>query len=256
VAVRRLRSAISSLKKFLPEEQHRWVTDELRWLGGALATARNLDVFAMELVPAARARMPEELGWNDLAATLDRLRQGAYEDTRKAVLSERYTAAVLRLLQWFEGCGWRGASPPDECSATASPICETASSVLQHRRRKVRQRAKGFGRLTPPERHQLRIAVKKLRYTIELFGSLFDDHDLERFVRRLRRLQNDLGYANDVRVAHEYVIEILSQIEPRSPAARAWVAALELHDQMLASTERKVRKHLDRLNEAPAFWQS
>src|SRR5207302_4310244 len=68
VAVRRLRSVISSLKKMPPQEDIQWVTEELRWLGGTLGPARNLDVFAAELVPPARTGLPDEPGWDDLAA--------------------------------------------------------------------------------------------------------------------------------------------------------------------------------------------
>jgi triphosphatase len=255
VAVRRLRSAISSLKKILPQEDLQCVTDELRWLGNTLGPARNLDVFAAELVPAARDGLPDEPGWDDLAATLDRLRVAAHKQIRDAILSRRYTASMLRLLRWFEASGWRRHSASGEPDPMASPISAIAPDVLDRRRRKVRQRGKGFGSLVPPERHKLRIAVKKLRYTVELFSSLFDRDGLERFVGRLKRLQGDLGYANDVRVAHEFVTELFAQIEPRSPAAHAWVAVLEAHDQMLANGERQLRGHRRRLNDAAPFWR-
>jgi inorganic triphosphatase YgiF len=255
VAVRRLRSAISSLKKFLPSEDVQWVTEELRWLGGTLGPARNLDVFAAELVPIARAGLPDEPGWEDLAATLDRLRVAAYDQVTEAILSNRYTAGMLRLLRWFEASGGRRHSASDQPDPMTSPIAVIAADVLDRRRRKVKQRGKRFGSLAPPERHELRIAVKKLRYTVEAFGSLFDNDDLERFVRRLKCLQSDLGYANDVRVAHEFVIELFAQIEPGSPAAHAWIAVLEAHDQMLAGREQNLRRHRRQLNDASPFWR-
>jgi triphosphatase len=255
VAVRRLRSAISSLKKFLPVEQHHWVTGELRWLGGTLGKARNIDVFATELVPAARVGMPEETGWDELAVTLDRLRRHAYDEVSTAILSQRYTATVLRLLQWFEARGWRAETAPDETDRMTLPIGKIAPAALSQRRRKLRQRSKGFSRLSPPERHKLRIAAKKLRYAIEVFEPLFGEDDSENFVKILKRLQSDLGYANDVRVAHEFVVELFAEIEPRSPAAHSWIAALEVHDQRLAGGERKLHEHLCRLNEATPFWR-
>ena len=255
VAVRRLRSAISSLKKFLPPEDIKWVTEELRWIGGTLGPARNLDVFAAELLPAARTGVPEEPGWDDLGAALDRLRDAGYDQIRVAILSQRCTAGMLRLLRWFEGSGWRRHLASDEPDPMAAPVAGIAPDVLDRRRRKVRQRGKGFGSLAPRERHKLRIAVKKLRYTVELFGSLFDKDGLERFVGRLKRLQSDLGYANDVRVAHEFVTELFAQIEPRSPAAHAWVAVLEVHGQILAGRERKLRRHRRQLNAAAPFWR-
>ncbi len=255
VAVRRLRSAVSSMKKILPQKDLRWVVEELRWLGSSLGPARNLDVFAAELLPAARTGLPDEPGWDDLAATLERLRRAAHDEIREAILSQRYTAAMLRLLRWFEASGWHGHCASDEPDPMAFPIGRMAPCMLDRRRRKIRRRSRGFGRLTPRERHRLRIAVKKLRYTIELFGSLLDKDDLQNFVRRLKRLQSNLGYANDVRVAHEFVIELFAQTEPRSPAARAWVAVLEAHDQILAGGERKLRRHLRRLNGAKPFWR-
>jgi triphosphatase len=255
VAVRRLRSAISSLKKVLPPEDLDWIVEELRWLGGMLGPARNLDVFATELLPAARSRLPDEPGWDALAAILDRLRIGAYDQLRDAIESRRYTTGMLRLLRWFEVPDRRQHRALDETKPVAPPIGEVVPWVLDRRRRKVTRRGKGFGHLAPPERHKLRIAVKKLRYTIELFGAVFDNDDLEKFVKSLKDLQGDLGYANDVRVAHEFVIDLFPQIAPRSPAAHAWVALLEAHDQQLAGGERKMRRHLRKLNEAAPFWR-
>jgi triphosphatase len=249
VAVRRIRSAVSSLKKMLPAEDRRRVEAELGWLSGVLGPARNLDVFATELLPAARSGVPDEPGWDDLAATLDRLRRAAYDRVREEILSTRYTATMLRLSRWFEASEWRS----EQC-APGSPIGEVAPRVLDRRRRRVRRRSKGFGSLPPRERHRLRIAAKKLRYTIELFGGLFD-RDHKKFVSKLKRLQDDLGYANDVRVAHDFLTELFAQIDPRSPTSRAWIALLEWHDQVLAGGERKLRRHLGRLNRARPFWR-
>src|SRR5262249_31991 len=167
-------------------------TGELRWLGGALGPARNLDVFATELLPVARSRLPDEAGWDDLASTLDRLRSVTYDQIKEAVLSDRYTAAMLRLLRWFAVSGGSGRLAHRGTAQTGSSVGAIAACLLDRRRRKVRHRSEGFGGLTPHQRHKLRIAVKKLRYTIELFGSVLDEDGLEKFVRRLKRLQGDL----------------------------------------------------------------
>jgi CHAD domain-containing protein len=255
VAVRRIRSAVSSLKEVLPAEDRRWVGEELGWLGGSLGPARNLDVFMTELLQAARAGLPDEPGWDDLAAALDRLRRAAYDRVREEILSERYTATMLRLLRWFEAHDWRGHPEFEATTLRSCPIDKIAPPVFDRRLRRVRQRSRGFDRLTPRERHKLRIATKKLRYTSELFGSLFNEEDLRKFVGKLKRLQDDLGYANDVRVAHDFVTELFAQTDPRSPAAHAWIGVLEWHDQVLARGERELHKHLDRLNRATPFWR-
>ena len=255
VAVRRVRSAISSLKKGLPAEDRRWVGEELGWLAGTLGPARNLDVFVTELLPPTRAGLPDEPGWDDLATTLDRLRRAAYDRISEEILSKRFTATTLRLLRWLEAGGWCSCSGSEVAALPTAAIGEVAPRVLDRRWRRVRARSKGFGRLTPQERHQLRIATKKLRYTIELFESLFEENDVQKFVSKLKRLQDDLGYANDVRVAHEFVTELFAETDPRSPAAHAWVGVLEWHDHVLARGERELGKHLDRLNLACPFWR-
>jgi triphosphatase len=255
VALRRIRSAMSSLKDQLLAEDHHWVTEELRWLGSTLGPTRNLDVFAIELLPAGREGIPEEPGWDDLAAALAGLRQQAYHEVKDVILSKRYTATVLQLLCWFEGHGWRREPIQEEIDAANASIGSIAAGVLDRRRRRVRKRSKGFGRLTPPERHKLRIAAKKLRYTTELFGSLYTGDRLHSFLNRLKRVQGSLGYANDVRVAHEFVPELFARTQPGSSAIHAWITLLEWHDQVLAQGERRLRKQMDRLREASPFWR-
>jgi hypothetical protein len=62
--------------------------------------------------------------------------------------------------------------------------------------------------LTVTQRHRLRITLKHLHYTVELVESLFDKDQLRTFVKCLKSLQDDLGYATDVRVAHNLVDQI------------------------------------------------
>lgn len=256
VAARRIRSVVSSLKEMLPVEDRDWIAEEVGWIARTLGPARNLDVFAGELLPSARTGLPDEPGWSDLGATLDSFRREAYSQVRDAIFAQRYAAAMLRLSRWFEASGWRWNQTAEQAALGKSPIGEIAPHVLDRRQRRVRQRSKRFADRTPPERHKLRIAVKKLRYTTELFGSLFDKNELQQnFLSKLKRLQNDLGYSNDVRVAHEFLVDLFAQTEPRSPAAHAWVAALEWHDYALRRDEGKLCKHVLRLTDAEPFWR-
>jgi triphosphatase len=253
VAVRRIRSAISAFRKLLPAADRHRISDELGWLVDILGGARNLDVFATELLLPTRAALVHEAGIDDLAAALDRERSAAYQRVERAILSERYAAGMLRLSHWFEARGWRDRSARRSTLLT-SPIAGLAPHLLDRRWREVRKRSKRFGRLTAPRRHKLRIAAKKLRYTVELLGSLFDQDDLQDFMKRLKRLQDDLGYANDVQVAHHILPELCAGAR-RGPVARAGARLLEWHEQALAEAEPKLRKQLIRLNRTAPFWR-
>src|SRR5215472_830919 len=78
VAVRRIRSAISAFKKLLPAADRRRVSSELMWFIDILGRARNLDVFATELLRPAQAELADEAGIDSLATALDRERTAAY----------------------------------------------------------------------------------------------------------------------------------------------------------------------------------
>lgn len=253
VAVRRIRSAISAFKKLLPAADRRRISGELAWLVDILGRARNLDVFGTDLLQPARAALSDEAGIDDLETALDRERDAAYKRVERAILSKRHAAGMLRLSHWFEARGWRDGSA-GRSALLASPISELAPRLLDRRWREVRKRSKGFGRLTAPQRHKLRISAKKLRYSIELLGSLFDQDDLQDFMKRLKRLQDDLGYANDVRVAHDILAELCAGVR-RGRVARAGARLLGWHEEALAKAERKLRKRLNRLNRAAPFWR-
>ena len=254
VAMRRLRSILSAINKMLPDAQRRWVSDEVKILGSALGPARNLDVFATELLPPARDEAPDQPGWDELTAATESARADAHRHVGEELRSPRHTAAMLRLLRWFEGRGWRDQTGgPDPALGVAIGI--VAPAVLNRRRRTVRKRSRHFRRLPAHGRHRLRIAVKKLRYAIELLDGLYDRRDARPFVKRLKRVQDELGHANDVRVAYGLVIE-LGRTAPRvEPMADAGAQMLARHERMLAEHEGQLRRRLRRLNHARPFWR-
>ena len=253
VAVRRMRSAISSFKKLLPAADRRWISSELGWLVDVLGSARNLDVFAIELLQPARQALSDEAGIADLAAALDEARWAAYDRVAQAIHSERHADEMLRLSHWFEARAWR-KGPAEAAALLAAPIGDIAPRLLDRRWRNLRKRSKGFRRLTARQRHKLRIAAKKLRYTIELLGSLFDHDELHAFVTRLKGLQDELGYANDLHVAHDLLPELSERAMARNVVASAGARVVEWHEKGLARGERKLRKRLRRLNRAAPFW--
>ncbi len=255
VATRRLRSMLSALKKMLPEAERRWVSDEIKVLTAALGPARNLDVFATELLPPARDEAPDQPGWEELSSAAEKARAEAHRRVADEIRSPRYTATMLRLLRWFEGRGWRRAASVVRDEALTVAIGAVAPAVLDRRRRAVRKRSRHFRRLPARSRHRLRIAVKKLRYAIELLDSLYDQRDARPFIKRLKRVQDELGHANDVRVAYSLVIELGRSAAHIEPMADAGAQLLARHERALATHEKKLRRLLRRLNQAQPFWR-
>jgi triphosphatase len=254
VAIRRLRAALSSFRKMLPKHERRWASAELRWLANTLGEARNLDVFRSALIAPAKQALAGKVDTRPLESAVKRRRRTAHAAIREALQSTRYTALILRLLRWFEGREWRHAGDHDELRR---PIGEIAPAMLDRRRREVERRRKGFARQSAEKQHELRLALKKLRYTTDLFASLYAAKPAGEFAGQLKHLQDDLGTANDVHVGERLVGELAHQARKGGhQIAAAGVQVLAWHKRRLAKRGTKIGADLRRLHHGKPFWRA
>lgn len=255
VAVRRLRSALLALKRPLQEKHYHWASEELRWLAHSVAPVRNLDSFATSLVGAVAHALPASPDFEHLIDATERQRDAALEHVKQAIMSERYAASMLRLLRWFVARGWRDQEVSEHAVVLLAPIIDVAPDLIDRQHRKACRRGKKFEELTAAQRHRLRIALKHLHYIVEFLGSLFGKNRIRTFVRCLKSLQDDLGYTNDVRVAHDLVDQI-GDARNRDVRAinRAGGIVLGWHERVLAERYPKVRKRIRRFRRLDPFW--
>jgi triphosphatase len=251
VGVRRLRAILSAFAPLLEEEGEAGkLSDELRWLGDVLGHARNLDAFAEGLFAPASEAIGDEPGVAALNAALARTRAAAYRDAAEAIFSPRYSALVLRLMRWSEESG----AGDHLSSALALPLAKVAPKILQRRFKQARRRGARFAKQSPQERHRLRIAMIKLRYATEMLGQLYEGGKPRRLLRIVKRLQEELGKANDLHVSHDLVAE-LARGEPDAAAiAAAGDAVLDRHARRLEQREGKVKKQVTRIRDYSSFW--
>jgi triphosphatase len=252
VAVRRLRAVLAAARRMLPEEHYRWANGELKWLGRELAPARNWDVFAESLLAPVSGVLGSARELTRLSAAAQRRRAGAYEHARETILSQRYTAALMRLARWFEARGWRDQPVSEDSARLMAPLGKVAPGLLARLHRKALKRARHFATLTPSERHRLRIALKKLRYATEFLESLYDKGKVARYAKRLKPLQDDLGRANDVRSAQALVAELATGDD--GAVERAGGVVLGWHTRGIAKAEKRTRRHVRRFRRSAPFW--
>jgi CHAD domain-containing protein len=195
VGSRRLREVLASMRDVLPAQAAERARDEVRRVTRALGPLRELDVAialfdelaeAHGLAPAARLAVRRTMVRNRDAA--HRRLQAALSPRRQ----ERLAAALTAL---------RG---PDPVDATAR-LTAAVDRRVELRSRRVRQALDRAGALYVPEPlHKVRIAVKQLRYALEVAGHARRSRATAR-VRQLRAIQELLGRAHDLHVLGERV---------------------------------------------------
>lgn len=249
VALRRLRAAVAALKEAMPAADRRAVRRELARLDALLAPARNLDVVLLDLLPPVRRACPGDPDLDHLAGALAWMRRAAYDRLAAELRSAGHEAAMQALARRLAGGGESAAPKPDDTTVGA-----LLPALLDRRWRAVKRRSKGFRRQSPRARHRLRIAIKKLRYAIELFGGARSGGDAEALLKRLRRVQDGLGDASDVRAARAFLRRLCPGTAPQRRLARAGKRLLAWHARALAGRERTLRRELRRLRRTPRFW--
>jgi len=190
VSMRRLRAALSLFGKVLSDSQLPELRRELRWFTSSLGASRDIDVFLK--------RYEDRLSKSD-RRKLGSARDAAYAATRSAIDSDRFRKLALNLVRWVETGAWR-RSPK-----ARSAVKTFAVRRLDRQWKKVRAGGLALDSLDEDQRHRFRIEVKKMRYSVEFFGSLFDRLKVRNFTKLLEAMQERLGDLNDLVTARELI---------------------------------------------------
>lgn len=257
VGVRRLRAALWVFSDLLRCKQTESIRSDLKWLAGKLGPVRDLDVFLATRVKRLEAADPPIAGLGDLVAELEYRRAVAAEAAKAAIASARYRLLILNALEWIEDGAWLKLRP----ALRNQRIKPFAADLFTRRIAKARKRARDIGKLSVPDRHKLRIAMKKLRYSIYFFESLFDSQACQKALLHhkscLASLQDSLGALNDIAVHQRMVTRLRNDIESRKSEPVAFAAGAVVGtersetEKLLAAAETAARK----LRRAKEFWR-
>jgi inorganic triphosphatase YgiF len=197
VGLRRLRSVLSAFSQAIPASARDHVRQELSWLSSRLGPARDWDVFVTETLPRVSSVVGCSDGFERLVAAVASRRAAAQHKLRRTIRSRRYQRALLSMACWLSSHAWRDGAGEEQRALLDSPVRTYAQSELEQRYERVRRRGRKLPKLDAAGRHELRIAIKKLRYSVEFFASLFDAAAARALRSRLARLQDILGTMND-----------------------------------------------------------
>lgn len=219
VGLRRLRAAISLFADILPRASTARIKSELKWLTGELAPAREIDVFVEESIrPIAHQGVPRR-GARAIRERFAAQRKAAFARAREAVGSARYRRLLIDVIEWIEA-----GRPGGDDDRT---IAAYAAEVLDRRIRKARKQGKRLNDLDPKQRHKLRIKIKKIRYAVDFFRSLYGHRDRKQLADlsdRLKQIQSALGSLNDFMAHRELATEAALAAPPANRRAQAFAS--------------------------------
>ena len=213
VATRRMRAAFRVFGDYLDVSQLRPIRKGLRRTGGVLGAVRDLDVFwdktrrYLDALPPAQQR------------DLDPLRQ-VWEAERERARGEmlayldgdRYARFKDRFAEYLQSPG-AGALPALSNKGEAIPrrLQHVVPVVVYQRLAGVQAYDEWVTRPDVPlERlHRLRIAAKRLRYTLEFFREVLAP-EAERSIKEIKGLQDHLGDLQDAVVASGLLRDFLT----------------------------------------------
>ena len=178
-------------------------------------------MFITETLAAVRKARPGDETLERLADAAEEERTRAYERA-EALRAPDYSAFLLRFGRWIETAGWRGGA---NGAVLDEPLARLGEPLLDKRHRRVLKRGRDFEQLSDARLHQLRIALKKLRYAGEFFAAQYPGGRPRPYIRALRRLQDDLGWLNDAAVAERCLKELLDSQRESSHLAALGVGA-------------------------------
>ena len=198
VAVRRTRTCLAQIRGVFPEETVDHFRREFSWLSRVSGPKRDLDVHLLrmdEYEASFDKKVQHHLA--PLRQFLQVRHRIAQDRLATALQSARYQTLILSWKGFLE----ESVPAKTKLPNARRPILRVASERIERRFRRVLMEGVVIDSSSSAKAlHRLRVECKKLRYLLEFFRSLYKPENLAPLVKDLKRLQDNLGTFNDLRV--------------------------------------------------------
>jgi CHAD domain-containing protein len=226
VASRRLRSALEVASGVFPDEVWDACRKPLKNITRQLGEARDADVqieFLEGYLPTVHAAS-QRAGIERLLLRLRERRTAVQPSVLEALDGLNSAQAFSRmgesLAQTLKSHAHAPQSSPHLMRLACRSIAERLEEIFAY------VPFVGLPDKTD-EHHQMRIAAKKLRYTLELFAPLFSKKDLKPYIEHAKEVQSVLGEMHDADVWIEWIPRFIAEEEQRLQDAHGHTQDLE-----------------------------
>jgi CHAD domain-containing protein len=224
VAIRRTRSALGQIKCVFPAKTTARFKKDFAYAGKLSNELRDMDVYLLK-EDIYKAMLPPILR-DDIDPLFDHLRKKQSKALQKVIRglqAKKYT----KIMEDWEAF----LNKPQRYSASASnaklPVIDLARDRIYKKYRNVVQVGSQLLENSEDEMlHVLRIHCKKLRYLMEFFSSLFPRKEMNILIGQLKKLQDNLGDFNDLRVQRDYLLDIIEELPMAQQQSNKIIAAI------------------------------
>jgi len=245
IGLRRLRSALRALRPLVDSGSLRAFERSARDMGRGVGMLRDADVLIADIQAPMEQVASDKSGFTELREALERDQQAKRDEVRSALRGPTWAKLQLYLTLW--------PSTLEEHDELDKPITKHARKVLRKAWKKPVKLGRNLDRLDAEHRHEMRKALKELRYQTEFFAPLFKRRGTRRFTEQLKALQDVFGHINDARMAPR-LVEVQQERQAGINAARAASYALGRHNAEAAHVWRGAGKLWKELRRSPRFW--
>lgn len=224
VAVRRTRSALGQSKNVFSAKATIRFSKDFSFLGKLSNNVRDLDVFLLK-EEAYRLKLPAIL-CDDIDPLFDRLKK-EIEKAFKRFVHRLNTVRSRKIIRDWEAFLSHPTQRHSDASDASVPVFDFTRRIICKRYKDVLKA--GIKILEKPDDimlHALRIHCKKLRYSMELFSGLFPEQKIDKAIRILKKLQDNLGDYNDLSVQVKYLLDISTKFPLPKRAANKTILAI------------------------------
>jgi CHAD domain-containing protein len=236
VESRRLRTILAVYRNLFDESRARNLQHELKWIGQILGQLRDIEVTferleqALDDDPTAGPGPSTITPARRLLSTEQRIAKTAVQ---RSLASERYASLIDAIYDFVSDPPWTGRA--------RKSAKKSLPKFSGKPRKRLRKRA---NKLSDPdhgvaERHEVRKAARRLRYSVEVLRPI--DKRADKLRKRSKDLQSALGDYLDDRGLGAVLWRL--RLEP-VPARRAFV-----YGRLHARTETMTATHLERAHD-------
>jgi CHAD domain-containing protein len=210
VAIRRTRSALGQIRYVFPSNITNRFKKDFFFIFKLSNELRDLDVYLLQ-EDRYKMRLPPSLR-DDINPLFDYLRKKRLKALRRLVSGLKSNKYAKILNDWEAFLNKPQTASPTATNAEVRIIDLARSRIYKKYRNVVKSGALIEEDIDDRRLHVLRIHCKKLRYLMEFFCSLFPPKKIDTLIKQLKKLQDNLGLFNDLRVQEQYLLNITKEL--------------------------------------------